>query len=45
MGYIREPENIDLMVAPSTFTVQDRLIISTIIANYKIKSIKSKAKK
>lgn len=40
MGYIKEPKNIDLMVAPSTFTAQDRLIISTIIANYKSKSQK-----
>jgi hypothetical protein len=35
MGYIKEPEGVDLIVAPSTFTVQDRQMISNIIANYK----------
>ncbi len=35
MGYIKEPEGIDLIVAPSTFTAQDRQMISSIIANYK----------
>jgi hypothetical protein len=35
MGYIKEPEGIDLIVAPSTFTAQDRKMISNIIANYK----------
>ncbi len=35
MGYIKEPEGIDFIVAPSTFTTQDRQLISNIIANYK----------
>lgn len=35
MGYIKEPEGIDFIVAPSTFTAQDRQLISNIIANYK----------
>jgi hypothetical protein len=35
MGYIQEPEGVDLIVAPSTFTAQDRKMISNIIANYK----------
>jgi hypothetical protein len=35
MGYIKEPEGIDLIVAPSTLTAQDRQMISSIIANYK----------
>ncbi len=35
MGYIKEPEGVDLIVAPSTFTAQDRQMISNIIANYK----------
>jgi hypothetical protein len=35
MEYIKEPEEVDLIVAPSTFTAQDRKMISNIIANYK----------
>ena len=35
MRYIKEPKGIDLIVAPSTFTAQDRQMISNIIANYK----------
>jgi hypothetical protein len=35
MRYIKEPEGVDLIVAPSTFTLQDRQMISNIIANYK----------
>lgn len=43
MGYIKEPEGIDLIVAPSTLTVQDRQMISNIIANYKKTRTFSKA--
>ena len=35
MGYIKDPEGIDLVVGPSILTAQDKLMISEIIANYK----------
>ena len=35
MGYIKDPEGIDLVVEPSILTAQDKLMISEIIANYK----------
>ena len=35
MGYIKDPEGIDLVVKPSILTAQDKLMISEIIANYK----------
>jgi hypothetical protein len=35
MGYIKEPEGIDLVVGPSILTEQDKLMISNVIANYK----------
>jgi hypothetical protein len=43
MGYIKEPEGVDLIVAPSTFTAQDRKMISNIIANYKKTRTSTKA--
>ncbi|MBS4027419.1 MAG: hypothetical protein KGZ58_02180 [Ignavibacteriales bacterium] len=35
MGLIREPKNIDLVVAPSILTNEDKQMISKIIADYK----------
>ena len=35
MGYIKDPEGIDLVVGPSALTAQDKAMISEIIANYK----------
>jgi hypothetical protein len=35
MGHIKEPEGIDFVVEPSTFTQEERLKISKIIAEYK----------
>ena len=35
MGYIKDPEGVDLVVEPSILTAQDKLMISEIIANYK----------
>lgn len=35
MGYIREPKNVDLMVAPSVFTEATRQTIAQAIAQYK----------
>lgn len=35
MGYIKEPKGIDLVVAPSVLTEEDRKRISEIIAIYK----------
>ena len=43
MRYTKEPEGIDLIVAPSTFTAQDKRMISNIIANYKKTRIFTKA--
>lgn len=36
MGYIKEPEGIDLVVEPSILTEQEKSMISEIIANYKL---------
>jgi len=35
MGYIREPKNVDLVVAPSIFTEATRQTIARAIAQYK----------
>jgi hypothetical protein len=35
MGIIREPKAVDLTVAPSVWTEEDKNLISEIIANYK----------
>jgi hypothetical protein len=35
MGYIREPENVDLVVGPSTLTEKDIQFISDAIAKYR----------
>jgi hypothetical protein len=35
MGYIKDPEGVDLIVGPSILTEQDKMMISEIIANYK----------
>ncbi|MFA6245466.1 MAG: hypothetical protein WC615_00905 [Mucilaginibacter sp.] len=35
MGYIREPKNVDLVVAPSVFTEATRQTIAQAIAQYK----------
>jgi hypothetical protein len=35
MGYIKDPEGVDLVVGPSILTEQDKVMISEIIANYK----------
>jgi hypothetical protein len=35
MGLIREPKGVDLLVAPSILTKQDRQMISEVIAAYK----------
>ena len=36
MGFIKEPEGIDLVVGHSILTEKDREIISGIIANYRM---------
>ena len=35
MGYIKEPEGVDLIVGPMPFSAEDRQSVSDIIANYK----------
>ena len=35
MGYIKEPKGVDLVIAPSVLTEQERKMISKIIAEYK----------
>jgi hypothetical protein len=35
MGYIKDPEGIDLVVGPSILTAEDKMMISEIIADYK----------
>ena len=36
MGFIKEPEGIDLVVGPSILTEKDKEIVSGIIANYRM---------
>lgn len=35
MGYIKEPDNIDLNVGPMPLSTEDRLTVSAIIAQFK----------
>ncbi len=35
MGYIKEPEGIDLVISPMPLTIEDRESISAIISKYK----------
>lgn len=35
MGHIKEPAGVDLVVNPMPLSIQDREVISAIIANYK----------
>ena len=35
MGYIKEPDNIDLNVGPMPLSTEDRLAVSAIIAQFK----------
>lgn len=35
MAYVREPEGVDFIVAPTVLTASDRAEISAFIANYK----------
>jgi hypothetical protein len=37
MGYIKEPDGIDFVIAPSSYTDEDRELISTYLREYKSK--------
>lgn len=39
MEYIKEPEGVDFIIAPTTITEKDKEEISTFIANYKKLSV------
>jgi hypothetical protein len=45
MAYIKEPLNIDLVVAPTRLTEADKAMISACVAEYKKTSKKPKKKR